>query len=161
MMWDESSGTVFERLKETVFQEPVLSMHNFQLTFMAKTGAFDNGVGAVLGQKRKPLAFFCTDMGEWFCGKSAYECELVGRVFAMKKWHQYLVGGKFLTVTEYASSRHCMNQESLSPEFLNYWGVILRLGNKSKKNSVANGQRFVPEGKNEDREGHLQALINR
>ncbi|KAI4334671.1 hypothetical protein L6164_013388 [Bauhinia variegata] len=54
------------------------------------------GMGIVLMQEGRPLAFLSKAMGPRFATLSTYERELQALVFAVKKWSSYLIGNKFV-----------------------------------------------------------------
>ncbi|XP_031274174.1 uncharacterized protein LOC116132645 [Pistacia vera] len=55
--WTESSQKVFEELKRVMTTIPVLAMPNFSKTFIVETDMSGQGIGAMLMQDGKPLAF--------------------------------------------------------------------------------------------------------
>lgn len=70
--------------------EHVLSLLDYNLPFTIETDASDLGVGAVLMQKGRPLAFLSKGLSKKHQGLSTYEKELLAVVLATQKWYTYL-----------------------------------------------------------------------
>lgn len=56
--WNEQAKTAMERLKATVTSALVLTLPGFRQTFHIECEALRGGVGAVLTQGKKPIAYF-------------------------------------------------------------------------------------------------------
>lgn len=90
----------FQALKEAMTALPILGMPNFSVPFEVETDASGYGIGAVLMQQGKPLAFISQALSEKSMLKSVYERELMAIVFTVQKWRQYLLGGHFVIRTD-------------------------------------------------------------
>lgn len=55
--WGEETMQAFQALKEAMTALPTLGMPNFNVPFVVETDATGYGIGAVLMQQGKPLAF--------------------------------------------------------------------------------------------------------
>ena len=58
------------------------------------------GIGAVLSQNKKAIAYFSKPLYEASLRKSVYEKELMALVLAIQHWRPYLVGRKFTIYTD-------------------------------------------------------------
>ena len=55
--WTPKETKSFEQLKEVMCKDPVLTTQDFTKTFIVECDASGNGIGAVLMQEGRPLAF--------------------------------------------------------------------------------------------------------
>lgn len=56
--WDETDTIAFNALKQVMVMIPVLALPDFSLPFVIETDASGTGLGAVLSQKQRPIAYF-------------------------------------------------------------------------------------------------------
>jgi hypothetical protein len=55
--WDEEAQTMMDKMKEVMSMCPVLALPDFSLPFTLECDASREGIGAVLMQRRHPLAY--------------------------------------------------------------------------------------------------------
>ncbi|KAG8501359.1 hypothetical protein CXB51_003487 [Gossypium anomalum] len=80
----------FQALKRALTTAPVLALPKFQLEFTVNTDASGFGIGAVLQQQGRPVAFFSKALGVRHQAFSIYEKEILAVLLAVRKWHAYL-----------------------------------------------------------------------
>jgi hypothetical protein len=62
-MWDTKHTMEFEELKHKMSSAPVLALPDFTLPFKLETDASGSGVGAVLMQRGRPIAYYGQSLG--------------------------------------------------------------------------------------------------
>ncbi|GMI96881.1 hypothetical protein HRI_003357400 [Hibiscus trionum] len=83
--WLDVEEAAFIKLKRAISSAPVLTLPDFNAEFSIETDASEMGVGVVLVQKGKPLAFFSRGLGVRHQGLSVYEKEMLAVLMAVKK----------------------------------------------------------------------------
>ncbi|GMJ04990.1 hypothetical protein HRI_004168200 [Hibiscus trionum] len=124
--WIQAEEAVFESLKECVSSAPVLTLPDFNMPFIVETDASNVGVGAVLVQRGKPVAFFSKGLGVRYQGLSVYEKEMLAALVAIKKWAAYLIGRHFIIRTDHQSLKFLTENQAITP-FQQKW-VIKMMG---------------------------------
>ncbi|KAL0545922.1 hypothetical protein IC582_015819 [Cucumis melo] len=113
--WSEEATKAFEQLKRAMVTLPVLALPDFQLPFEVETDASGIGLGAVLTQNKRPIAYFSQKLSETAGEKSVYERELMAIVLAVEKWRHYLLGHRFVVYTDQKALRHILEQREIVP----------------------------------------------
>lgn len=84
-LWNDAATQAFESLKQALSDTPVLRVPDYTKDFTIETDASNAGIGAVLTQEGKPLAYFSKGLGTKGQSMSAYEKELIALITAVKK----------------------------------------------------------------------------
>jgi hypothetical protein len=98
--WSDSARAAFNVLKTAVTQAPVLALPNFSKQFTIECDASGLGVGAVLMQDKRPIAYLSKALKGKALHMSTYEKELFALVTAIQKWRPYLFGHSFVVKTD-------------------------------------------------------------
>lgn len=113
--WNEKADQAFHTLKEAMCNTPVLALPDFGEPFILETEASGVGVGAILMQKGRPIAY----LSKHLCPKhqvlSIYEREFLAIMLAIQRWRHYLQGHKFIIKTDQEALKHLLDQKIITP----------------------------------------------
>ncbi|XP_070057618.1 uncharacterized protein [Nicotiana tomentosiformis] len=73
------------------------------------------GIGAVLAQYNRPIAFFSQGLSERNKALSVYKRELLALVTALQKWRPYLLGRQFTIKTDHHNFKYQLEQRITTP----------------------------------------------
>ena len=113
--WEEEAEDAFQKLKLAMCSTTTLAFPDFSQPFVIETDACYGGIGAVLMQNKRPLAFLSQSLGQKNFGLSIYEKELLALVTAVTKWRHYLEGHHFIISTDHQSLKYLLEQRITSP----------------------------------------------
>lgn len=124
--WNEVASKAFEELKEAMVKGPVLGLPDFSKTFTVEVDASGVGMGAVLTQNGRPLAYLSQALSPKNLGLSTYEKELAVLLIVVEKWRHYLQPNKFLICTNHFSLKFLRDQRVTTS--LQHKGVTKLMG---------------------------------
>uniref|UniRef100_A0A2N9EJL2 Integrase catalytic domain-containing protein n=1 Tax=Fagus sylvatica TaxID=28930 RepID=A0A2N9EJL2_FAGSY len=140
--WNEEAQKSFELIKKKVTEAPVLILPDFSKLFEVDCDASGVGIGDVLSQEGKPIAFFSEKLNESRRKYSTYDKEFYAIIRALDHWSHYLLPNEFLLhsnheVLKYLNSQQKLNSRHASwVEFLQPYYFSIK--HKSRKlNQVA------------------------
>ncbi|WVZ05472.1 hypothetical protein V8G54_018818 [Vigna mungo] len=108
--WNEQAQEAFNELKQKVTSAPVLRLPNFEEEFVLEYDASGTGIGAILMQGKRPVAYYSKALSLRNLTKSAYERELMAVALAIQHWRPYLLGRKFTVFSYHKSLKQLMQQ---------------------------------------------------
>lgn len=111
--WGQEQQLAFDTLKQVMSHPPLLALPDFTTPFTMETDACASGLGAVLMQQGKPLAFFSKSLGPRASAQSIYEKEAMAILEALKKWRHYFLGNKLIIKTDQRSLKYLASQRLL------------------------------------------------
>jgi hypothetical protein len=90
--WTPTQTHAFRQLKAALTSPPVMALPDFTLPFTLETDASGTGLGAVLMQRGRPIAYFSKSLGTRSAALSTYDKEALVILEALKKWRHYFLG---------------------------------------------------------------------
>ena len=123
--WGEEALQAFEELKKVMTTSPVLVLPDFTQPFEIECDASGRGVGVVLMQKKKPIAYFSKALLKNNLVKLAYEKELMALVLVVHNCRPYLLGRKFVVYSDQKSFKHLLQQRITTADQQNWMAKLL------------------------------------
>lgn len=103
--WGTEQEEAFTALKDKLCKEPILQLPDFKKSFVLRTDASQDAVGAVLMQEKEgevfPVAYHSRRLKGAELRYSTVELELLAIVEGVKKYYFYLFGGEFTLETDH------------------------------------------------------------
>lgn len=149
--WGPTQDTAFSTLKKKMTQAPVLALPDFNQPFILETNASGFGLGAVLMQQGKPIAYLSKSLGPKAAAASIYDKEAMAILEALKKWKHYFASSSLIIRTDQQSLKYIHDQKQV--EGIQHKLLIKLLGynytieyKKGKENIAADAlSRMIPQ----------------
>ncbi|GJR03372.1 putative reverse transcriptase domain-containing protein [Tanacetum coccineum] len=114
LVWGDKQESAFQLLKQKLCSAPILALPKGSEDFIACCDASKNGLGAVLMQREKMIAYASRQLKIHEKNYTTYDLEVRAVVFALKIWRHYLYGTKCMVFTDNKSLQHILNQKELN-----------------------------------------------
>ena len=96
--WEAEQQAAFDKLKEMICTEPVLTVADYSKPFRIEADSSDFANGAILSQQVdgvwRPVAFRSQSLTEAERNYEIYDKELLAIMEALREWRQYLQGSQ-------------------------------------------------------------------
>nr|GEY09834.1 putative reverse transcriptase domain-containing protein [Tanacetum cinerariifolium] len=89
-IWEEDQESAFQLLKQKLYEDPILALPERNDDFVVYCDASLQGLGAVLMQKEKVIAYASRQLKPHEENYTTHDLELGAVVFALKIWRHYL-----------------------------------------------------------------------
>lgn len=140
--WTDVHEKAFELLKDKLTNAPLLCLPNFDKAFEIECDASGVGIGAVLMQDSKPIAYFSEKLKGAALNYSTYDKELYALVRALQIWQHYLWSREFIIHSDHQSLKFLRSQGKLQKrhakwlEFIEMFPYVIKYKH-GKENIVA------------------------
>lgn len=133
---------------------PVFALPDFSKLFIVECDVCAEGIGAVLMQTNRPIAFLSKALTQKHLGLSTYENEMLAILQAVKQWRHYLMGQHFEIKTDHQSLKYFLEQR-ISTFIQQKWltklirfdyAITFKVG---RENVVADGLSRIPHTEGE------------
>ncbi|GJY34306.1 putative reverse transcriptase domain-containing protein [Tanacetum coccineum] len=108
------NGEEFQTFKDKLCNAPILALLNGPKDFVVYCDASGLGLGCVLMQRGKVIAYASRQLKIHEKNYTTYDLELGAVMFALKIWRHYLYGTKSVIYTDHKSLQHIFNQKELN-----------------------------------------------
>ena len=110
--WSNAQEKAFQELKEKLTSTPLLALPNFGKTFEIECDASGVGIGGVLMQEGRPIAYFSEKLSRPTLNYSVYDKELYALVRSLETWQHYLWPKEFVIHFDHESLKHLRGQQN-------------------------------------------------
>ncbi|KAA0046073.1 Transposon Ty3-G Gag-Pol polyprotein [Cucumis melo var. makuwa] len=123
--WTEEATQAFDRLKSAMVSLPVLALPDFTKQFEIEADASGYGVGAVLVQDRRPVAYYSHTLALRDRGRPVYEREFMAIVLAVQRWRPYLLIGRFRVKIDQKALKFLLDQRIIQLQYQKWIAKLL------------------------------------
>ena len=127
--WEEPQEKAYQTIRNLLSQDPVLHIPDPAKTFVLRTDASDEGIGAVLLQefdgKFFPVSYASKRLSPAERNYSVIEKECLAIVWAVRKYELYLQGVKFVLQTDHHPLRYLDSAKFLNTRVMR-WALFLQ-----------------------------------
>nr|GEY24128.1 hypothetical protein [Tanacetum cinerariifolium] len=112
--WGEKEEAAFQLIKQKLRSTPILAFPKGSENFIVYCDASHKGLGAVLMQNEKVIAYASRQLKILEKNYTTYDLGLGAVVFALKMWRHYLYGTRCTVFTDHKSLQHILDQKDLN-----------------------------------------------
>lgn len=111
--WGKEQEHAFHALKHDLTHAPLLVLPNFEKTFELECDASGAGIGGVLMQEGRPIAYFSEKLNQTHLNYPTYDKELYAIVRCLEHWQHFLMHREFVIHTDHESIKFLSGQHKL------------------------------------------------
>ncbi|GJT87586.1 transposon ty3-I gag-pol polyprotein [Tanacetum coccineum] len=111
--WTSEAANAFDILKAKVSEAPVLALPNFDEVFQVECDASRVGIGGVLSQNQRSIAFFSEKLNDARCKYSTYDKEFYAIVRSLDTWRHYLLTNEFVLFSDHEALKFINRKHKL------------------------------------------------
>ena len=124
--WEDGKEKAFSEVKHLVTQAPILAYYSPDKELVIQCDASSRGLGAVLLQESRPLAYASRALTDAETRYATIEKEMLAVVFALEKWHQFAYGRHVLVNTDH-KALDAISKKPLDRAPRRLQGLLLRI----------------------------------
>ncbi|GJX25180.1 gag-pol polyprotein [Tanacetum coccineum] len=126
--WNPQAQMAFEELKRQLASTPVLALPCFTDVFEVECDASGVGIGAVLSQSGRPIAYFSEKLNDAKRRYTTYDKEFYAIIRALDHWQHYLISKEFILHSDHEALKYIQGQHKLLPRHAK-WVEFLQVFN--------------------------------
>ncbi|KAL0416747.1 UNVERIFIED_CONTAM: Retrovirus-related Pol polyprotein from transposon.6 [Sesamum latifolium] len=140
--WGNGQKKAFQAIKEKLTHAPLLALPDFGKTFEIECDASGIGIGGVLMQGGRPVAYFSEKLSGPTLNYPTYDKELYALVRVLETWQYYFGPKEFVIHSDHEALKYIKSQSKLSRrhakwvEFIESFPYVIKY-KKGKENIVA------------------------
>ena len=132
--WDEQCDKAFKEAKEKLLSAPILAHYDPSKKLKLAADTSQYGIGAVLSHVfangcERPIAYALRTLSKAEQQYAQIDKEALGLIFGVRRFHQYLYGGKFVLVSNHKPRLSIFGPKNAIPPLaaarLQRWAVLL------------------------------------
>jgi hypothetical protein len=140
--WTQECEDIFQSLKHLLTHAPMLKIVDPKADFLVCTNAYKEGLGGVLMQGGSVVYYESRKLNEHEVNYVTHDLELAAIVHALKMWRHYLLGRKFVLMTDHYGLRYLFDQPKLNARQARWMALLSEFDFKikhikGKENKVA------------------------
>ena len=113
-VWGKAQQFSFDELKRRLTQAPLLALPDFSQTFEIECDASGIGIGGVLMQNGRPVAYHSEKLDGARLNYPIYDKELFALVRVLEVWQHYLWPTEFIIHSDHESLKYLRGQANLN-----------------------------------------------
>ncbi|XP_074289169.1 putative mitochondrial protein AtMg00860 [Silene latifolia] len=114
LKWSDKAESAFNAIKEILCKSPILALPDFNKLFEVECDASGIGIGAVLLQERKPIAYSSEKISGAKLNYSTYDKEFYAIVRALTHWSHYLKPRPLVHHLDHEALKYISGQHKLN-----------------------------------------------
>lgn len=112
--WTEECEASFEQLKQLLTHAPVLKIADPDKEFVVCTNAHKKGLSGVLRQDGQVVCYESWKLNENEHNYPTHDLKLVTIIHALNIWRHYLLGRRFVLMSDHTSLRYLFDQPNMN-----------------------------------------------
>jgi hypothetical protein len=123
-VWSPECEANFQQLKHLLTNALVLKIADPEKDFLVCTDACKEGLGGVLMQEGKVICYESRKLNEHEKKYVTHDLELATIVHALKMWRHYLLGRRFVLMTDHCGLKYLFDQPRLNARQARWMALI-------------------------------------